>query len=384
MNICHNTISKWIPCIAVSFLAHLLFLYSLRACGSYDFAAPVNAIQVIMVEMAKPKESTLAVIEPVRQEDENTSKDAENSGNNASNAPVERTGASTSQMAPGQDQPEAAPQKTDLINKSETVEISTNSKAASDAVPIAPRNAIIAKTVTPPPRKADEFLATKSEKLFYQISMFGIPVGSTELEAKNENGEIRITLRTRSNSFISGIYPVNDIVETRHIGGNSILTTIKQQEGAFRSDIGIVLMLREKSVLWIDHIKNRSSRESVPVSDVLDTLSGIYYLRNRQLKIGNTETLHIFDSETYADVPVEILRRETMRLPNFKEVKTVVVHPLQKTVGIFRRTGELLIWMTDDENHVPVRIETTIKLGKVTAELVDSEIKRKGDEKKKE
>jgi hypothetical protein len=54
------------------------------------------------------------------------------------------------------------------------------------------------------------------------------------------------------------------------------------------------------------------------------------------------------------------------------------------TIGIFRRASDILIWVTDDENHVPVRVETSITLGKITAELTNSEVKRKGDEKKKE
>jgi hypothetical protein len=118
---------------------------------------------------------------------------------------------------------------------------------------------------------------------------------------------------------------------------------------------------------------------TIPTDEVLDTLSGIYYLRNRQLHIGKTEELHIYDSETYADVPVEILRRETMHLPNFKKVDTLVVRPLQQTAGIFRRTGDVLIWMTDDAYKVPVRIVTSIALGKITAELVSAESKLPGE-----
>jgi len=109
--------------------------------------------------------------------------------------------------------------------------------------------------------------------------------------------------------------------------------------------------------------------------EALDTLSGFYYLRNRPLQVGKTEALHIFDSETYADVPVEVLRRESMRLPNFTKVDTVVVRPLQQTAGIFRRTGDVLIWMTDDAYKVPVKIVTSVALGTVTAELVAAESK---------
>ena len=98
------------------------------------------------------------------------------------------------------------------------------------------------------------------------------------------------------------------------------------------------------------------------------------------MQVGKTETLHIYDSETFADVPVEILRREELRLPNLSKVATLVVRPLQKTAGIFRRTGDILIWMTDDDHKVPVRIVTSIALGTITAELVSAESKPHEDQ----
>jgi hypothetical protein len=89
--------------------------------------------------------------------------------------------------------------------------------------------------------------------------------------------------------------------------------------------------------------------------------------------VGKTETLNIFDSETYAEVPVEILRRETILLPNFTEIGTLVVQPLQKSAGIFRRTGDVLIWLTDDANKVPVKIVTSVSIGRVTIDLISAE-----------
>src|SRR6185369_9837365 len=98
------------------------------------------------------------------------------------------------------------------------------------------------------------------------------------------------------------------------------MTKIRQQEGSFKGDTGFTINLRKKRVTWDDHIRNRSLTMTIPTDEVLDTLSGIYYLRHRRLQIHKTETLHIYDSETYADVPVEILRRETIHLPNFRKV----------------------------------------------------------------
>ncbi len=203
--------------------------------------------------------------------------------------------------------------------------------------------------------------------------MLGLPVGSAELEAKSENGDMLITLRVRSDAVLSAIYPVDDLIETRHINGNFILTRIRQQEGTFRGDRGFTLFLREKSVFWIDRLTNRNLKEPLPNSEVLDILSGLYFIRNRPLQVGTTETLHIYDSDTYASVPVQVVRREMVHLPVFREIAALVVHPQLSTEGFFKRTGNVEIWLSDDSCKVPVKIVTSIALGRVTAELISSE-----------
>ena len=235
-----------------------------------------------------------------------------------------------------------------------------------------------AQATLPPIRDPAEFLATDRETLSYRISMLGIPVGDAELQAMQEKGDLRITLRIRSNPAISQLYPVDDSVETRHIGGNFILSRIRQREGSFIGDRGFTLFLRDKSVFWIDRIKNRSIQESLPNSSVVDILSGLYYLRNQPLEVGRPVLLQLFDSNRYAPTTVTVLRRERLTLPGFREVDTLVIQPQLTTEGVFRRTGDILIWLTDDVNKVPVKVETRVPLGKVTAELVSAQTHKHG------
>jgi len=105
----------------------------------------------------------------------------------------------------------------------------------------------------------------------------------------------------------------------------------------------------------------------------MDAVSGFYFLRNRNLEVGNSVELHLFDSNQYSPTTIEVLRRERIGLPGGNKVDALVLHPLFKTAGFFRRTGDIMIWLTDDQFRVPVRLETYISLGKVTAELIAAE-----------
>lgn len=224
-----------------------------------------------------------------------------------------------------------------------------------------------------PVRRGEEFIHVGREKLTYRISLFGMPVGTAVMEATNANGEVRITTKIASNDVISGFYPVDDLIETRMIKGNYLLTRIRQHEGSFVGDSGFTLMLREKNAFWADRLNNRYANHQLPRSDVMDVISGFYYLRSQHLDVGTPVLLQLFDSNEYAPTSVEVLRKEHLRLPGFREVDTLVIHPLLKTAGFFKRSGDVLVWLTDDERKVPVKMETSIALGRVTAELVSAE-----------
>jgi hypothetical protein len=349
-------------CLALSVLTHILVVYAVRMFGTYDFTTPIALSQVVAVDLTKSVNTPSSPVSPVGQENGDTNhseKDPDSADGHDVNAPPSN---------PEQHQP--TPAQTDSPAIGSHIK---SSEAPDKPSPAKSRQSTPADLKTALLSNASNFLSTKSEKLTYVISMLGLPIGNAELEAKNENGEIWLTLRIKSNAGISSFYSVDDLIETRHIVGSFIIAKIKQQEGSFKGDTRFTIFQKEKSVFWINRITNRSQTEAIPTEEALDTLSGIYFLRNRQLQVGKTETLHIYDSESYADVPVEILRRETVRLPNLTTVNTLVVQPLQKSAGLFRRTGDVLIWMTDDENKVPVKIVTSVALGTVTVELVSAE-----------
>jgi len=368
-------------CLVCSLLLHLLPATALHLLAPYDLGAPVGPPPAVMVDLALRG----AVAVPAASHPgagRAASSHAPLEPPPAPDPPPARESAGGAAAQPGPTpagpQPDAPPGQEERVASSTPAAGTAAAPAAETAAPApapaGPRRAVAAGA--PQPRlRAGDFMTAQHEKLSYLISLHGLPVGSAELEAQHEKGVTTITLRVRSNELISGMFPVDDLVETRHIDGLFIMTRIRQQEGSFRSDEMFTINLGKKRVSWVDFVGNRSLKMAVPTEDVLDTLSGIYYLRNLPLQVGSTETLHIYDSETYAEVPVEILRREELRLPNLTTVATLVVRPLQNTAGIFRRTGEILIWMTDDDHRVPVRIVTSVALGQVTAELVAAESK---------
>lgn len=358
---------RWIAvCLAASMLLHLLGMFAVRIFGPWDFGAAVNMNRGVAVELAGASVNSRSL------------DNSERAGTQGAG-----TGLQNSRVAGGDNNGPPVASGEPILSGSEAERVSA---AAAERGAAAGTSGKEIKGVSPEkpnqeltpfralqPLQSSAFLSTKHEKLTYLVSISSVPVGNAELEAAAEDGAVTISFRIRSNELFSTLYPVDNLVETRHVDGRYIMTRIMQREGQFRNEALFTINLLKKRVSWIDTLNGSSRQVNVVTDGLLDTLSSIYYLRNRPLVIGQTETLHIFDSEAYAEVPVEILRREQIRLPNLSSADTLVVRPLVKTTGMFRQSGEIMIWLTNDRSKVPVKIVTTIPLGTVTAELVTAE-----------
>jgi len=362
--------------VMLSLMAHLAALYGLMLSGPLMLGLPVSPLSAIIVTLKgvdpAPPKQTGASENVVKASDQRqsfrltappnsgygTAESVEQAAFATENVPVQQS-TRPGPLSYGEQKPlESAGPEKGLTNK-----------PAAGTVPVT----IDYEKFKGPVRKTGEFLATKKEKLTYRISLLKVPVGNAVMEASNKDGELQITVKITSNAVFSTIYPVDDLVETRMITGNYLLTRVRQSEGSYRGDFGFTLMLREHQAFWVDRLTNRYDYQPLPVDDVMDAVSGFYFLRNRDLKVGKEEQLNLFDSNEYSPTTIEVLRRERIGLPGGREVDTLVLHPLFKTAGFFRRTGDVMIWLTDDKFRVPVRMETSITLGKVTAELVSAE-----------
>jgi len=87
------------------------------------------------------------------------------------------------------------------------------------------------------------------------------------------------------------------------------------------------------------------------------------------LKVGNTYNIDIFDCKTLWNTEVKVLRREEIET-QLGKFKTVVIQPILKSEGIFARSGDMYIWLTDDERRIPVLMKSKVKIGSIAATLV--------------
>lgn len=104
---------------------------------------------------------------------------------------------------------------------------------------------------------------------------------------------------------------------------------------------------------------------------VHDIVSAFYYVRtldlNKLPKDSVLEMQNFWDDSTYT-LGVKLVGTETI------EVKAgifdcVIVEPLISEGGLFMSEGKILIWLSNDERKIPVKVATKILIGYIDAEL---------------
>jgi hypothetical protein len=101
-------------------------------------------------------------------------------------------------------------------------------------------------------------------------------------------------------------------------------------------------------------------------------VSSIYYLRNidfNKYKVDERIPFNLFlDNQVY-NVYVKYLGKEMVKT-QYGTFNAIKFKPLLLKGTIFEGGEKMTIWVTDDLNHIPVRIESAIVVGSVKADMM--------------
>ncbi len=213
------------------------------------------------------------------------------------------------------------------------------------------------------------------EMFSFDIYWLGVYVGKATMEAVNDAGTLKITSQVHSAPLISTFYKVEDYAESRIVRGMPSHFRIKQHEGRYRSDKETIFDADAGRVIFMNYLKGTRTEHDIAEGVLWDVISGFYYLRTQFFEIGKTVYVDIFDSNKILKAEVDVIKKDKVNMAGKGDVGAVVVKPVLKSDGLFQHKGDILIWLTDDESRIPVRVETKVPIGTVVAELKEFETK---------
>jgi hypothetical protein len=114
--------------------------------------------------------------------------------------------------------------------------------------------------------------------------------------------------------------------------------------------------------------ENQSNTGALATDRPLDDVSFLYWARTLPLEVGRTYEYRRYYKDEGNPVVVQVLRRETVRVPA-GEFSTIVVRPLIRTSGLFSDGGEAEIYFSDDERRIIVQVNTRVSFGTMKMQL---------------
>lgn len=223
------------------------------------------------------------------------------------------------------------------------------------------------------------------EKTTLALTWFAIKAGEVTLEVQpavwiGDRKSYHFVGTAKSSSMMDLIHSIDDYIES-FVDVKTFYpfkSTIRAME-TDRLRRGHVLFdyPNQKIHYWMKrvHVK-KGVKEKKRIDNfspgVLDVFSSAFFLRAQKLEVGKTYTSDVYNEGKFITVKAEVLRREVL-VTDIGDFNTLVIRPEARFQGILTTSGESKVWVTDDERHFILQLETKIKLGSLKGHIVKIE-----------
>ncbi len=216
---------------------------------------------------------------------------------------------------------------------------------------------------------------TYGEKITYKVRYnlyFNVNVGEVVFNIKPDPQTIagnqcyHIVATGSTFGFYDPFYKVRDKYES-YVETNSLLPLVfvrDVNEGGYKFNEYVIFNQKAKTA------KSKKRTMEIP-GNTQDVVSAIYYARTldyNNAKVGQKFYMHAFIDDSAYHCGVQFMGREVIKTDKGK-FNCIKLKPILVADRIFKSEDEMTMWVTDDENRIPVRIESGISVGKIRADL---------------
>lgn len=222
-------------------------------------------------------------------------------------------------------------------------------------------------------RKVKNTAFKRGEKLTYRMHYGFIDAAIATLEITDENRKFAdrntmhvVGIGTSKGSF-DVFFKVRDRYET-FIDEEALVPWVfirRVDEGGYKLEQNQVYNHYKKQV-------DSDGKIFTTPEGIQDMLSAFYYARTLDFsnaKKGDIFTVPAFVDNELWDLKIKFLGRETVK-SDLGKIKCLKFCPVVQKGRIWKSEDDLSIWISDDENHVPVRGQCEILFGSIKMDLI--------------
>lgn len=218
------------------------------------------------------------------------------------------------------------------------------------------------------------------EKLIFDVKYGLITAGEATLEVKSstyQGNEVwYLSTNARTHPFFDPFFQVRDKVESwwdkKTLLPHKFEKTL--QEGKYRQNRIHLYDQQSRTTTYKKWSYKSSQWDSEDMElpfTTQDILSAFYYVRNQELVPGRRVNVNITADGRAVNTEVVVHRREKVN-SIFGSLNCLVIEPRLKGEGIFKQSGNILIWVSDDNYKIPVKLQSAVTVGSFVATLRDA------------
>lgn len=217
---------------------------------------------------------------------------------------------------------------------------------------------------------------TYGEQLKYRVHYGWINAASVNIKVADEpvkiNGRQTYNIQAYGKTYktFDWAFKVRDHFET-YLDSTSIapLKYYKNVREDNYKDIDLVYYDHEKKFM-----KGKKKDMAMPAY-VQDIVSGTFYARTIDFsaaKVGQTFPIDIYLDQEIYELKFKYVGKETLNT-DVGKVRCIKLRPQLVVDRVFKDEDDMTIWVSDDENKVPIRVKAEIYVGSVKVDLVSYE-----------
>jgi hypothetical protein len=227
-----------------------------------------------------------------------------------------------------------------------------------------------------PPRPGFSF--PQKQTLTYAVDWRVFPAGTATIHFESTGNIERLTANADTVGAINLLFHVNDRFQSAFDRERGCTYEFNKQTVEGRRQISSALRLnyaQTKSVLDEKNLVSGKSKhlESYVPSCATDLLTGVFYASSQQIELGKSFVIPVVDAMHVVPVTMKVEGREEIKTP-LGTFKTLRVQPMADA-GVVKNRGNIWIWYTDDERHLPVQMRARLFWGTITFHLIGNENK---------
>lgn len=227
---------------------------------------------------------------------------------------------------------------------------------------------------------ASELPLTDGEHFTYRLSwgIFG-KAGELHMTASKapgaEDSHTTIVMETSTRGVIRALYPFDGRAESLYENDTGRLLQAKATTMSRTKETSAIIDLNYDTAMasYVDHLRPEKSLEvEIPDGNPADFLTTLIQTRTWDLAIGEKRDVTVLFDDEFYELQITAEEEVTIKTPWGKKRALVLIpRMVENPKGMFKRGGEVRVWLSLDGQRLPLRFEVKVKVGTAVAVLTD-------------